>query len=292
MKDFIWKASKRALKATDLFKDPYQVFYVLESCLPKLCSIDSLDIEPGKYNGKSVKIKKVTEYIAKANETTGFVIEEGAEFIIPLYYIYLHVTSCGNEPIFEAVTSVTLKNGEFSCVQASESATKQLKMWTKKAADFIEVALEENAANEQSYKQVTFEAEIEDTMYVGETIDMEISGEMTLSDFQNRFAKIYGATPVIIKQRKEVKDGHTLLKDIGIKGKTIIKIEPYLSMGEINDSLLKQLCLSDINFFFKFNNRPWAYMLGNQLLAEVDKLPSIWKSIEYNILIKIAIIAN
>lgn len=288
MKDFIWKASKRALPIKDLYDDTYQVFYIPESIVPKLCKITSFEKDPAKFAGEKVKVKMVTEYVAEYNKETGFVIEEGAEYIIPLYYNYLAATNCGNDPIFKVYKSVSLEDGEFSYVPGSDEATEKLNDWCKELYHFAENEVESALApsKRDNYK-ISFDAEVEDAVYVGKTLDVKVSEDMTVAEFKEEVKNVLGVIPNIFLNQKEVKDPNALLKSVGVKGKTVIKVGPYLAVGDVNRLFKEQLKWEGVEVYFKFAKRPWSYMMGDQLLSELDNLPSIWKSIQCNVAIKI-----
>ena len=129
MKDFIWKASKREVNVRSLFNDPWEVFYIPEKTLPSLCKVDSFSADPAKYKLAKVRYKRVSRYVAEENKGTGFVIEAGAEYIIPFYLIYLRVTGCGNDPIFKVVKSVALEDGNFTYELGSDEASATFNAW-------------------------------------------------------------------------------------------------------------------------------------------------------------------
>ena len=89
-----------------------------------------------------------------------------------------------------------------------------------------------------------------------------------------------------------MKDPNALLKIVGVKGITIIKVGPYLAVGDVNRLFKEQLKWEGVAVYFKFAKRPWSYMMGDELLSNVENLPSIWKSIQYNVAIKIVNMVN
>lgn len=288
MADFIWKASKKAVKARELYNDTFEVFYIPESALSQLSKVDSFAKEPEKYEGAKVKIKRVSEFMAKEHES-GFIIEEGADVIIPLYYMYLQVTGCGNEPTFSVYKSYTVEGRFFSIEPASEKAMEQFDAWTRDVAYFAEKNIDRlGLGGQETFKNIAFDAEFGEPEYVGKTIDVVVSEDMTFGEFKNNFIQAVGVIPNIFYHKQEVKDKGALLKTIGIKGKTTVKLMPFIAVGDVTRALNEQLNLEGVMVYYKFVNRPWSYMMGDQLLTEANKLPSIWRSICYNVAIKIA----
>lgn len=287
MKDFIWKASKRAMTTKELF-DYGRVFYIPESVVPKLCKISSFEKDPTKVD-RHLKIKMVTKHVVTRKEHRGFVVEEGAEFIIPFYYLYLSVNNCGYSPELVVYKSVSLENGNFVFVPGAEETTENLKAWSDKVSDLAEtVAAEmEESSNKEKYENTTFDAEVEDTVYVGKTLDITVSEDMTVAEFKAEVKNVLGIVPCIFQYQKKVKDANAPLKSIGVKGNTVVKVGPYFEIGDVNDLLQEQLQLEKVAFYFKYINRPWAYIMVDEPLSSVHRLPSVWRSIQVSIFIRI-----
>lgn len=285
MKDFIWKASKRAMTAKELF-DYGRVFYIPESVVPKLCKISSFEKDPTKVD-RNLKIKMVTKHVVTHEEHRGFVVEEGAESIIPFYELYRRADhDC--EPDMYVYKSVALENGNFTYVPGSKEATESLKAWYEKVYDFAEEATEEwKTSDEEKYQNTTFDVEVEDTVYVGKTLDITVSEDMTVAEFKAEVKNVLGIVPYIFQYQKKVKDANAPLKSIGVKGNTVVKVGPYFEIGDVNDLLQEQLQLEKVAFYFKYINRPWAYIMVDEPLSNVHHLPSVWRSIQVSIFIRI-----
>lgn len=285
MKEYVWQKSKRLINSKELFKNVYKVFYVPESIVEKLCRISEFEKDPVKFDGGKVKIKMVTDNIAEHEKSTGFVIEEGAEFIIPLYFSYLRATGCSVKPIVVFYKSVSLNGGNFKFVYGTEEATNNFNDWIKKfnyfALNEIEPSLE-GRQRERYY--INFDAEVDDVVYVGETLDIKLSEDMSIIKFKEEVKRVIGVIPTIYHNQKEVKND-IRLKSLGFKGQNVLHLDPNWAVGDVNCILKKLFNKKKVEIYFKYVQRPWSYMHGTVLLSDVDYLPSIWESIKCNLMI-------
>ena len=290
MKDFIWKTTNEVINLKDVCNTSHLV-YVYEDIIKHIDKVDLVSFykEPEKFSKIKLKLKEVTEYITDIDKV-GFVIEKGAELLVPLYYIFLSVDHCGDDPEIVLVKSVSLENGDFSFVLATDDVKDKFKEWSEEIKAFVEKKFEWCNDDDitEPYKHVTIDAEIDRTIYIGETIDIEISEGMSLGEFKSIFQEKFGVVPCVFYSKKEDKNLQHKLNCFGISGKTLVRIPSFFALGDINWELRNQLQLSsDIEFRFRYVGRPWAFLLGREKLSEVDQLPPVWKSIGFNLLLKL-----
>lgn len=284
MREYIWQKSKRLINSKELFNNVHKVFYVPDSIVEKLCRTSDFEKDPVKFDGEKVKIKMVTDNITE-HESTGFVIEEGAEFIIPLYFSYLRAIHCSNEPIIIIYKSVSLKEGKFAFVYGTEQSTNNFNTWINKFNYFAVNEIEPELETRQIERYyINFDAEIDDVVYVGETLDIKISEDMSIAKFKDEVKRVIGVIPTIYYNQKEVKND-IRLKSIGFKGQNVVRIDPNLAVGDVNCILKKLFNKKRVEIYFKYIQRPWSYMGGSVLLSDVDFLPSIMESIKCNLLV-------
>ena len=291
MKDYIWQTTNEVINLKDVCNTSNLV-YVYEDVIKHIDKVDLVSFykEPEKYSKIKLKLKEVTDYITD-HDKIGFVVEKGAELLVPLYYIFLSVDHCGNDPELVLVKSVSLENGDFSYVLAPDDVKDKFKKWCEEIKAFVEKKFDWCNDDDitEPYKHVTIDAEIDKTVYIGETIDIEISENMSIENFKNVFQEKFGVIPCIFDHKKEDKNLQHKLSCFGISGKTLVRIPPFFKLGDIDWELRNQLHLSsDIEFRFRYVARPWAFLLGRETLTEVDQLPPVWKSIGFNLLLKLA----
>lgn len=283
MKDYIWKSSERVMTALELNEFSHNMFYIPETEVEKLCQTNSFAKNPKEYEGIKGKIKRVTKKVTDY-ESTGLVVEQGAEHIVPFYYLYSQV--CGTGPQLVAYKSVALNDGAFSFVRGSEDANLKLQEWNKQIRRYFD--RDEYDFKEEDFKKITFNVEIEDTIYVGRTIDITITENMTLAEFSDTLQKVLGVIPVVVHQKKIVTEHDALLKDIGIHGTGIVKLIPESILYDARGFIQQQLNFDKETFMLvKYAKRPWAYINEEEVrLSNINNLPPIWKSVWQNIISK------
>lgn len=290
MKDYIWQTQNEVINLKDVCNTIHLV-YVYEDIIKHIDKVDLISFykEPEKYSKIKLKLKEVSDHITE-HDKIGYVVEKGAELLVPLYYIFLSVNHCGDDPEIVLVKSVALEDGNFSYILAQDDVKEMFKKWCEEIKTFVEKKFEWCNDDDiiEPYKHVAIDAEIDKTIYVGETIDIEVSEDMSLGEFKSYFQEKFGVIPCIFDHKKEGKNLQQKLNCFGISGKTLVRIPSFFALGDIDWELRNQLHLSsDIEFRFRYVNRPWAFLFGRETLSEVGNLPPIWKSIGFNLLLKI-----
>lgn len=120
-------------------------------------------------------------------------------------------------------------------------------------------------------------------VYTGSTIDIDINGEMTVGEFKKNFEGTFHAIPLLLdKDKKEYPDNLKLSK-LGIVEPTTYKLPERSYVNKLYADFRQ---LYKLDLLMKYQDRPWAWVMGETKVNQLTELPSIWESIKSFMLMK------
>ena len=135
----------------------------------------------------------------------------------------------------------------------------------------------------QEYADMTFRVNISEIKYIGKTIDIPYSEEMTIAEFAEVVQKKCHVIPVFAKSYSfDLYPSSTKLKSLGVSGgEKVYSFPSQLGMG--NFCGFAEENNIDVQLHFKYEEKPWMYIHPETNFDSVRDVPGFFQGIYNNI---------
>lgn len=135
----------------------------------------------------------------------------------------------------------------------------------------------------QEYADMTIRINISEIKYIGKTIDIPYSEEMTIAEFADVVQKKCHVIPVFAKSYSfDLYPSSTKLKSLGVSGgKKVYYFPSQLGMG--NFCGFAEENNIDVQLHFKYEEKPWMYIHPETNFDSVRDVPGFFQGIYNNI---------
>jgi len=284
MKDYIFEPKKATISISDFVKNG--TYFVPSSVISK--EINRLDFyEPQKFQEIAAKIVCIDKHTSKFNKAV--YIEEGADKLLPVVMIneergWSEFADEDDRPNVIFVDSVNIEDGEFQYVETSGETAQKCKDWCDDLNKFLYKKFGEwGNENAKAYRKVMINANMQIPKYIGKTIDIIYSGDMTVGELRQQFLQTFNAVLVVCDSNFQTIPDKLQLKIYGIEGNNKYCVVPDATWGSIMSYFYRTY---NLKISMRYPNRTWAFILPGDGLNELSKMPSFWESLFWKILMK------
>lgn len=272
-----WKQVKKEITLESILGETY-VQFAPES-VDFDVDIESLLRDTKKFSYTDISIKYIDYNISKRDYKGELFIEKGKN-LIALCMLYMELHHHGTDYSF--VENVLMgKDGYVYAKELPVDLNEKYKKWADKLERKIQLLVDSGTIDNireicNDFANMKFTAEVCEVVYIGPTIEINYSEDMTISQFAEVVKENCHIIPVFTKPGSlDLYPESTTLKSLGIIGQKSFLIPTKLHISSFINDFREQNGLKSI-IFFRYEKRPWAYILPETHFDDVQKVPNVF----------------